>query len=231
MEGFSKSQIDDAGILLREWVSGAGDGYVDDASVDGALRVLVVYRQSFAAPAKTVEESLAGLLAELAPDAQLTGRPKRAGAIVHKLVRHRSMRLTQMADIAGLRVRFSEDDPKVRHLCQRIEARWPAAKFIDYVVKPKPTGYRAIHVLIETDDRLVEVQLRTASQNRWADEVELAAGRLDIALKDGEGPEELVRYFERAAYKLAIEEQGGEPDEVFKHDFEDLRREVRQYFR
>jgi ppGpp synthetase/RelA/SpoT-type nucleotidyltranferase len=78
--------------------------------------------------------------------------------------------------------------------------------------------------------RTVEVQLRTARQNRWADQVELAGDRLGYRLKDGEGPEELVRYFERAAYKLAIEEQGGELDEAFQDVFEDLRQQVRHYF-
>jgi hypothetical protein len=39
-----------------------------------------------------------------------------------------------------------------------------------------------------------------------------------------------VRYFERAAYKLAIEEQGGELGEAFQYVFEDLRQRVRRYF-
>jgi ppGpp synthetase/RelA/SpoT-type nucleotidyltranferase len=85
-------------------------------------------------------------------------------------------------------------------------------------------------VFVPANDRVVEVQLRTARQNLWADEVESAADRLRFRLKDGEGPEVLVRYFERAAYKLSVEEKGGNLDESFKRDFEDLRRKVRPYF-
>jgi putative GTP pyrophosphokinase len=230
VEEHSKTKIDGAGVLLRDWVTGRIHGNLEEPPMVEALERLLEYRQSFATPSRGVEVCLAALLAELTTEAKLTGRPKRTDAIVSKLVRHHGMRLTQMADIAGLRVRFPEKESEVEGLCRRIEAQWPTAKFIDYVAKPKPTGYRAVHVLIETEDRIVEVQLRTASQNRWADEVELAADRLSIGLKDGEGPEDLVRYFERAACKLAIEEQGGELDEAFKRDFEDLRRQVRRYF-
>lgn len=231
MDAPSHSQLDDAGRLLRDWASGRLDGPLHDEEFNAAVRLVTLYRQSFTDPSRATEALIATFLTEVAPDAKLTGRPKRTGAIIGKLVRHRSMRLTQMADIAGLRVRFSQDAPEVRHLCQRMETQWPTAKLIDYVARPKPTGYRALHVLVEMDGRVVEVQLRTANQNRWADEVELAADRLDIALKDGEGPDDLVRYFERAAYKLAIEDQGGALDEAFKRDFEDLRQKIRGYFR
>ena len=85
-------------------------------------------------------------------------------------------------------------------------------------------------MIVYVGGRMVEVQLRTADQNRWADEVELAGDRLGFRLKDGEGPTELVRYFERAAYKLASDEEGNELDAAFERDFEDLRRQVRAYF-
>jgi hypothetical protein len=72
--------------------------------------------------------------------------------------------------------------------------RWSGIAIKDYVASPKRTGYRAIHAFVPANDRIVEVQLRTARQNRWADEVESAADRLGFRLKDGEGPNELVRY-------------------------------------
>jgi putative GTP pyrophosphokinase len=185
---------------------------------------------TFAAPLTTVESQLGPMVADVAPAAELAGRPKRAGAICAKLVRLPSMRLTQMDDIAGLRVKFPNGPHEVQALLRRMTGQWPGADVKDYAARPKDTGYRAIHVFVPGGDRIVEVQLRTARQNLWADEVEAAADRLGYLLKDGEGPEDLVRYFERAAHKLAIEEQGGELDEAFKHDFEDLRRKVRPYF-
>jgi putative GTP pyrophosphokinase len=226
----SKTKIDEAGELLRDWMTKGVPDDLNHEPLDEAVRLLMVYRNSFTAPSRAVESLLGALVAGVVADAKMTGRPKRGGAIVFKLVRHHGMRLTQMADIAGLRVRFPNGPSEVQRLVARIEERWAAAKIIDYVARPKPTGYRAIHALVSMGGRTVEVQLRTARQNRWADQVELAGDRLGYRLKDGEGPEELVRYFERAAYKLAIEEQGGELDEAFQDVFEDLRQQVRHYF-
>jgi hypothetical protein len=121
-----------------------------------------------------------------------------------------------MEDIAGLRVVLPNGPTEVQALLGRIRNTWPDNKHKDYVAQPKRTGYRAIHAFVTEDSRTVEIQLRTPSQNRWADEVEAAANRLDYLLKDGEGPQDLLRYFERAAYKLATEEQGGELDEAFR---------------
>jgi ppGpp synthetase/RelA/SpoT-type nucleotidyltranferase len=146
-----------------------------------------------------VELQLARLVANVASRAELAGRPKRAAAIIAKLVRFPSMRLTQMDDIAGLRVKFRDGPTEVQALLRRIEQQWPGVAVKDYVAKPKPTGYRAIHAFVTAGERVVEVQLRTARQNQWADEVESAADRLGLRLKDGEGPAELLRYFERAA--------------------------------
>ena len=55
---------------------------------------------------------------------------------------------------------------------------------IDYVAKPKPTGYRAMHVVVQQHDRLVEIQLRTYRQNVWADEVERWADALGFEPSD-----------------------------------------------
>jgi putative GTP pyrophosphokinase len=230
VHAISKTKIDEAGEILRAWADGVGQEELDEEPQSSAVDLLFEYRVSFSAPLTAVESELAPIVADVAPDAELAGRPKRAAAILAKLMRFPSMRLTQMDDIAGLRVKFPNGPREVQLLLGRILERWPGAAVKDYVARPKRTGYRAIHAFVPADEHIVEVQLRTACQNLWADEVESAADRLGFRLKDGEGPEALVRYFERAAYKLAIEEQGGTVDEAFQRDFEDLRREVRPYF-
>jgi len=89
----SKSQVDAAGELLREWVAGRADGDLDGEPLSGAVGTLLTYRRTFTAPSRDVESELAGFLTDLAVDFDLTGRPKRAGAIVEKLFRHHGMRL------------------------------------------------------------------------------------------------------------------------------------------
>ena len=96
---------------------------------------------------------------EVAPGAQLTGRPKRSERIIGKLVRFPHMRLPQMEDISGLRVKFPNGPSEVRELLERILQAWPGARVIDYVEKPKTTGYRAIHVIVPEGGRVVEVRL------------------------------------------------------------------------
>jgi putative GTP pyrophosphokinase len=225
----SRTQVDKAGDFLRHYVSGP-DAAFDEEQVEAALLTVEEYRQSFTAASEAVAARLAPMVDDTASGAQLVGRPKRFGAVIMKLIRLRTIRLTQIEDIAGLRVKFPNGPQEVQALLRRILDEWPDAVVIDYVAKPKATGYRAIHVVLAEDDRWVEVQLRTVRQNRWADEVEAAADRLDFRLKDGIGPDELVRYFERASLKLALEEQGVTVDEHFTKEFEDLRRQVRPYF-
>lgn len=108
---------------------------------------------------------------------------------------------------------------------------WRIPRTYDYITGPKDTGYRAIHVVAERNGRLIEVQLRTERQHQWAAEVERTGGRLNLPrLKDGEGPVDLVRYFERAAYMLALQDSGLEPDSRFWAEFEKLRGQVRKYW-
>ena len=165
----------------------------------------------------------------------ITGRPKRTSAIAKKLARRPTLRLSQMEDVSGLRVRLP-DQATVRQVLEHIERHCKGlVKVDDYVARPRATGYRAVHAVVFEHDSRVEIQLRTPGQNRWADTVESWADRLGLnglgdSLKDGEGPPDLVRYFERAAYRIAVEEAGGQVDESFEADFQQIREEVRHYF-
>lgn len=38
----------------------------------------------------------------------------------------------------------------------------------DYLSKPKPSGYRSLHVICEVDGCLVEIQVRTIALDFWA---------------------------------------------------------------
>jgi putative GTP pyrophosphokinase len=75
-------------------------------------------------------------------------------------------------------------------------------KTIDYILDPKPSGYRAIHLDAIYEDRYsdnaprrVELQLRTDRQHAWADHVEEVGRRMNIALKQGRGPQALLDNF------------------------------------
>ena len=60
----------------------------------------------------------------------------------------------------------------------------------DYSVDSK-AGYRALHLIIRQDRRLVEIQLRTEVQHAWANMSETLAYDHDRLIKAGGGPADL----------------------------------------
>jgi hypothetical protein len=60
--------------------------------------------------------------------------------------------------------------------------------------------------------------------------VEAAASVTGFNLKDGEGPDDLRRYFVMAAERLAREDDGFDPDPAIEEEFVTLREDVRHYF-
>ena len=224
----SNTAVDKAGAVLRQWARRGGPKLEGEAG--DAADVLIDFRATFLRPMEVVADRLGQILRERGAPDPPGNRPKRYGSIVIKLLLRPTMRLSQMEDIAGCRAVLRDQD-EVYDVLGRIQRQWPDSHVDDYVARPQATGYRAVHVVVVESGRKVEIQLRTPAQNRWADEVEAAGDRLGHLLKNGQGPPELLRYFERAAYKLALEERGETPDEAFERDFATLREQVRPYFR
>jgi ppGpp synthetase/RelA/SpoT-type nucleotidyltranferase len=157
-------------------------------------------------------------------------RFKRMDRIVDKLLRYPRMRLSQMEDIGGCRVVLPDIESVYRALA-RVQRQWgDSARLTDYIAAPKEDGYRGIHVIERRDGRLVEVQLRTRGQHQWAEAIEAWGPRLGFNLKDGEGPDLLRRYFQRASIRIALGEAGEPADERLEAEFDTLRRRVRPYF-
>lgn len=243
----SKAKVDRAGDLLRTWTRARSGSpglkpvplwtrpdpqdadFDSDPGLAGALEVVVEWREAHVWPLLQVQSSVAELAWTLGHKVVPTGRPKTVPAIVGKLGRFPTMRLSQMEDIAGCRVTLGTQE-QVDGVLARALQRWPDATLIDHVATPRSTGYRAKHVIVVEDSLSVEVQLRSARQNRWADEVERWADSLGYPLKDGEGPDDLVRYFEVAAAAEAAKDEGREPDVALESSLGDLRAKVRPYF-
>ncbi len=162
----------------------------------------------------------------------VSSRLKRLPTLLDKLGRHPNMKITRMQDIGGCRAILPGGLKEVAGVLRRIQKNWDVVEVYDYVGSPKPvTGYRATHVVVRRDGCLIEVQLRTPSQHEWALQIERTGSRLDLPhLKDGDGPKELVRYFELASYFLGIQDTGEAADESLNAEFRQLRGEVLGYF-
>jgi hypothetical protein len=99
------------------------------------------------------------------------------------------MRLTQIEDIAGLRVVVKMTRDTQDELVQRIMAALPEGpKLKDRRVHPSH-GYRAVHVVARVAGHQVEIQVRTRLQDLWAQMVERLADSWGRQIRYGRPPD------------------------------------------
>jgi putative GTP pyrophosphokinase len=169
----TKTQVDRLGDRLKQENKSEED-----------LRALDRYRRSFGAAYESVITLVRDRLG-----LQPTGRAaKSTTAIVEKLQRE-SIRLSQVQDVAGCRLVVSdlnEQDRVVRQLC----SLFVKPRVVDRRTKASH-GYRAVHVVIDVEGKLVEIQVRTVLQHLWAELSEKLNDRVDPGIKYGGGSEPL----------------------------------------
>jgi ppGpp synthetase/RelA/SpoT-type nucleotidyltranferase len=215
---YSKEQVNRAGKLLAAWyeVPPGKDGKPDLAGWDAfelieAYECVTWWREQHARPLSNVA---AGLRYHLEHESALvdgrvdvTQRLKRRVTVINKLNRERGMKLSRMEDIAGVRARL----PDLQHLqsvSRRLRKTWTIHRVRDYVEHPKPSGYRAQHLIVKRRDRLVEVQLRTVRQDAWANQVEDDGRQLATDFKFGAGDQDVHDYYRVVAEAFAILDRG-----------------------
>ena len=138
--------------------------------------------------------------------------------MIHKLERFPGTNLARMEDIGGCRA-VVETSREIVLLVERIERNWEIVRKRNYVETPKESGYRAIHLVTERDQHRVEIQLRTKSQQTWANVVEKIGARYQVPLKDEIGPEELIHWLRLAAENIAYKDRGELPPPSFRVEF------------
>ena len=70
-----------------------------------------------------------------------------------------------------------------------LQQAFPGAKLVDRRERPSH-GYRAVHLIVRSHGKLVEIQVRTWLQDLWAQLSEKLADEFDPAIKYGGGPEQ-----------------------------------------
>ena len=130
---------------------------------------------------KTIEQEMieSGLRI---PIHSVTSRIKSPDSTRHKLARHGlpytiDNVMNNLHDIAGVRIicKYITDIYHVRDLLLKSD-RYAFIKEKDYIKTPKPSGYRSLHLIVETDvsvdgeNRKIrcEIQLRTSAMDSWA---------------------------------------------------------------
>ena len=130
---------------------------------------------------KTIEQEMieSGLRI---PIHSVTSRIKSPDSTRQKLARHglpytMDNVMNNLNDIAGVRIicKYIADIYHVRDLLLKSD-RYTFIKEKDYIKTPKPSGYRSLHLIVETDvsvdgeNRKIrcEIQLRTSAMDSWA---------------------------------------------------------------
>jgi ppGpp synthetase/RelA/SpoT-type nucleotidyltranferase len=170
----TKTQVDRLGNRLKQ-----------NLATEDDLRVLHEFRRSFST---AYQQVIATLTDELMM--QPTGRPsKSTSSIIDKLKRE-SIRLSQMQDIAGCRL-IVPDIIQQDQTLENLLRVFPEADVMDRRTVPSH-GYRAVHVVVDVQERRIEIQLRTLLQQRWAELSEKLADAYGSAVKYGTGNETVL---------------------------------------
>ena len=124
----------------------------------------------------------------------VTARPlKTREAIIAKLVREKT-RLVTMQDIAGARVIVPslEIQDLIRQALVIGLEQFDPRVVKDHATEADALGYRAIHIVATVEGRHVEIQLRTAWQDAWAQMVEQFDGANGTDIKHGNAPPRML---------------------------------------
>ena len=184
----SKTQTDRLGDRLKK-------GNITEED----LRLLDEHRRSFMTAYENVVEVIRNELL-----LQPTGRPAKSTTSISEKLRRESIRLTQIQDIAGCRL-IVTDIARQELVVRLLSSVFLGATISDRRVRPSH-GYRAIHIIVNREDKPVEIQVRTALQHLWAELSEKLSDVIDPAIKYGGGTPAIQEILAASSNLVAHEE-------------------------
>ena len=203
---YSKSTIDKAGEVLKK-------KHLSSDEIQTSLKIISNWRAYHAMPldifakvlrtrVKTVDQNSSTIVVQ---------RLKRTPSILLKLKTHKTMRLSAMQDIGGLRAIFdnAECANKLVEIYRTSKSRHELFSLNNYVEKPKDDGYRSIHLvykLKKRPDLFIEIQVRSHFQHIWATAVEVFGTLKKSSFKSGLGEKKWLVFFEFLSSIFALKE-------------------------
>ena len=211
---YTKKQINQAGNIIR-----SDNDVVSPQDKANALDVIVNWRAAHAYPLHVFYMNLRGK-AGSRKDILVVERLKRLESITSKLRRECGMQLYRMQDLGGCRMVLPTLDEVYTYSgkFQKSQIRHELVKVNDYILSPKKSGYRSLHLIykFKTDTpskevynrypMLIELQFRTHLQHIWATALETIGLFTNQALKSGQGSKEILRFFVLVSSLFAIRE-------------------------
>lgn len=150
----------------------------------------------------------------------LAKRLKRIESIQIKLKRFKTMRLSTLQDIAGIRIVLNEQTALMGAYgtLRSLTSRNTLKRLDDYHSNPKNDGYRGIHLVYQNHkSQMIEIQLRTKLQHIWATAVEIYGELQETSFKTGEGDEKWREFFLLLSSYFAIKENATPPNKYKTH--------------
>lgn len=226
----TKSKIDRAGIAL------AKDSFRNVEEMVELEDVFDEYRKSHLEPLSETTLELQKWLNEYGHDYYIAQRLKRKPQIIRKLNRL-SVRLTQLQDIGGCRIIFEKNelvDQIISFLKGKIESteELKLVRITDYREKGRDiTGYRSVHLLLERSGKKLELQLRSRIQHYWAESIERTSVIYGRHLKESEGDERVISYFQKLSDAFFEIESGRTPSVRFRLEIDVAKKEAEEIIR
>lgn len=180
---YSKNQIDKLGERLAAAASPSDEDLTMLEEV--VLRHAAVVSSARARLDQLKNDSALG-------NVSITGRAKTSQTIIEKIRRNRT-RLSSMEDLAGVRLAAAmtlSEQNRVADVISAIFAEGGPVRRVDRRDDPR-AGYRAVHVIARLDGVGLEIQIRTALQDLWANIFEKAADYLGREIRYGGPPKPL----------------------------------------
>lgn len=201
---YSKTKIDRSGDLLK-------NGTSSGAEMANALDILSSWRSYHAIPLDTFAKVLRKRTQKISENGIVAQRLKRTPSILLKLSNHKTMRLSTMQDIGGLRsiVENTEQVYRLLDLYKQSKSKHSLFSLDDYIETPKKDGYRSIHLvykLAKDPNLFLEIQLRSQLQHIWATGVEVFGTLQNSSFKSGQGSRKWLDFFSLLSSAFAIKE-------------------------
>ena len=201
----SKSKIDKAGEVLRK-------NYHRD--IQSSLEIISNWRAYHLASQEAFAKTLRARVKNVGEESNtiVAQRLKRMSSIVLELQAHKTMRLSAMQDIGGLRAIVDNMDHvnKLVDIYKTSKTKHQLFSLDDYISHPAKDGYRSIHLvykLKKTPSLFIEIQIRTHLQHIWATAVEIFGTLKNSSFKLGHGEKKWLKFFELLSAVFAIKEK------------------------
>jgi ppGpp synthetase/RelA/SpoT-type nucleotidyltranferase len=219
---YTKGKIDKAGEHLSKGTWKDDDDYLN------CEIIFDDYRKRFIEPLTEITLKLHSWLLLFGKEFYIAQRIKRKPQILRKLKRF-SVRLTQLQDIGGVRIIFS-DYHIVDQFLLFVKEKLSKGRFFkiiketDYREKGRyDSGYRAVHLIISRNDVVLELQLRSQLQHNWAERIERTSVIYGHFLKELEGDKLVLDYFKMLSNIFYEIESGRKPSDEIVENLEKIR--------